>query len=172
MQLKPTAQVAPEVKSTGSTEICREGSLGLGADLPGGDLIDGDAGGDVGAVGPLRTHPRQIGCLNLGVNTGARLRAESGYHEQPIPERRQPLQRGREVERTLGGRRPARHVGPVTAVHHAETTHRPGRRPAERGEGRHHPVEQGQRERGAEATEHRPPRQALLRDDHGSNLLS
>ena len=142
-------------------------------DGAGGDLVDRGAVLVVGALGPLRARaaeeagvrrgvvPRGVGVLELEVREDREvleIRRQCGKRRR---ERRDPS----DVRR-----RPRDGVGPHRDIDEAQPSDRCGRRHADRGERRHHGVQERQRKRGAKAAQERPARKRHLRDDH-SNLL-
>ena len=157
-------------------ELERREGRGL-ADLAGCDLIGGGAHLHVRALGPLGVHPAQpAGARARMVPATVAKRLELavgqiGHHGHLLPERCEGLQRGRPLEiasRTF--RRPRRVIGPVRDVDEGEPPHGARRRARHGGQGRHHGVQQRQRDGGAHAAQHRPARQCPLRDDHGCTL--
>ena len=143
----------------------------------GRDLVGGGAGADVGALGALGVHavepdparPRVLAVAvapRLGLPVG-----EAGGDDHVVLDGGEGTQDRRQLQGAVGGRRPLRHVGPVRDVDEAEPLRRPRRGAGERGGRGHHGVEQGQRQRGAGASEKRAAGQRHLRDDHDSVLL-
>ena len=86
--------------------------------------------------------------------------------QHPVLHGRQRRQDRRELQAAHGGRRPVRHAHAVGDVDGAEPLDGTRRAVAHRGEGRHHAVEQRQRDGRAETPERRAARQVLLRNHH------
>ena len=96
---------------------------------------------------------------------------QAAQDQQAVAERFQRFENRFELEgRALQRRGPLVDDHPVRDVHHAETLDRPRRRAAQRGQGRHHAVEQRQGDSCADAAQHRAARQRLAGDDHDSDL--
>ena len=157
----------------------QRGELRPPAELRRRDLVDRAARLEVGALGRLGVHAGQeragdppVAPRRVPRHLRRRGVIEAGQHDEAVAERLQRFQDRRELEAgAVGGRGPVPHHGPVRHVDEPEARLRPGRRPAERGERRHHPVEQRQRHRGPQSAQHGAAGQRLLRDDHDSALL-
>ena len=143
--------------------------LRVAADQLRDHLVDGRPRLDVRALGLLRVHrahergggPRM---LAAGVAlVGRRVVVEPAQHQRVPAEALERLQDGGEFEPlALGGRGPVPHVHAVADVDRREP--RRARRP--RRQGRHHRVEERQRQGGPHAAQERPSRQRQLRDHH------
>ena len=132
-------------------------------------------------LGPLRLLGVQAGQERGG---GTRVRPEGlagageggavvevGQHRQVLAHRLERLQQARQVEPGgVGRRRPVAVPGDdaVGHVDHAQPLRRLRRGPRERGQRRHHAVQQRQRQRRAHAPQHGAARDGPLRDDHMS----
>ena len=75
--------------------------------------------------------------------------------KHPVLDWRQRRQDRREFKLARGRRHPARHAHPVRHIDCPDPLHRARRAGARCGEGRHHAVEQRQRDGRAEAAQHR-----------------
>ena len=155
--------------------------LGLLPERARRDLVHRGAGLDVGPLGLLDVHAGQPRRRGAGVVADALALARDGdlvgeaaQHVDVLAHRGEGLEDGGELERAgRARRRPRAHLDAVGDVDRAEAADRGGRGVPGRGEGRHHAVEERQRERGAEAAEHGAAGQCLLRDHrHGSGSLS
>ena len=121
----------------GSQPSSSDGEPGLVADAGGGDLVDRDAGADVGAVGLARLAAGQERGQGAGVVAGAvavgpgLVGRQAGEDEQVVLDRRRAARgsRGSSTVGALGLRRP---VGHVDAVGDVEEGHAVGRRLARR----------------------------------------
>ena len=92
-------------------------------------------------------------------------------HLDVPPERLERLEDGRQAEpRSLGARRPVVHHHPVRDVDDPEPLDGGRRRLPQRRERRHHAVEQRQRERRAQSSQHGTTGKRLPGDDHDSDL--
>ena len=150
----------------------------VAADVLRRELVGGDPGPHVRALGLLRVHavqpcrarPRVLAvpvAEGLGLAVG-----EAAHHRELLAVRRQRLQDGRQLEPGAGlGRRPLLHHRPVGDVDEPEPADRPRRGPGLRGEGRHHGVEQGQGDGRAEAAQEGAAGQRQLSDHHDRVLL-
>jgi hypothetical protein len=95
---------------------------------------------------------------------------ETAHDRELLLERLERSQDRHELEAlAVGRRRPLAHDGAVRKVDEPELYERLLRRVRERG---HHRIEHRQRDRRADSTQHRPPRQMLLGDEHLLLLLS
>ena len=155
----------------------QRGELRLVAERLRDQLIDRDAGLDLGGVGALRRDVGEEARRGAGMHAGAgggrrrRVVGEPREHGDAIAERLERLHRRREREAgTLLRGRPLLHHHAVRHVDHAEAERRLCRRLRRRGERRHHAVQQRQRQRGAEAAQNRAARQRHPGDDHDSVL--
>ena len=147
--------------------------LGVPARLPRHELVHRDPGPELRALGAPGGHAGQEARGPGLVDVVGPLVAEPRHHEQAVAEPRQRLENRRDLEAgAVGRRRPLLHDDAVRHVDDAEPPHRCGRGPAHRGQGRHHAVEQRQRERRADAAEHRATGKGLLADHHDSDLRS
>ena len=101
-----------------------------------------------------------------------RLAGESADHRQLVLERCERRQRLGELEaRSLDRRGPLVHDDPVGHVADEEPRHRPGRGVPHGRQGRHHPIEQRQGQRGPHSSQECPTRQRHLGDDHDAGPL-
>ena len=130
-------------------------------DLRGHDLIDRDAGENVLGLRALRSHTGEPPCRADRVIATRRGRPDQVRdHHDRVAEWFERLQRRRELEsRSDAGRRPRFHDRAVGNEHRPEACARLRRRLRERGDRRHHRVEQRQRDRGADSAQERSPRQ-------------
>ena len=143
------------------------------------DLVQGGAGADVGALGLLHVHPGEPGGCRTRVvahpfalSGDGDVVGEPGQHVYLPRHRGERLQHRRELERGARAcRRPGAHLNPIRHIDGAETSHRIRCRVACCREGRHHAVEQRQRQRGAETPQHRPSGKIFFGDHHGCNLI-
>ena len=134
-------------------------------------LVHRHAGAELGALRALRRHAGQEARGSGLVNVVRALVAESRHDQQAVPEPLQRLQYRGDLE--PGARRrgdPLVHHDAVRHVDDAEPPDRLRRGPAERGQRRHHAVEQRQRQRGADPAEDRAARERLSADHHDSDL--
>ena len=150
------------------------GNLRLLRQLPRRHLVHRHRVEHVGAVRDLERHAGQERSRGARVVSAAldevgRLVVEAADQQHPVPVLVERLQGRRELsglERLLLLGEPVRHRHAVRDVENPEPAD--GRRggPADRGQRRHHAVQQGQRNRGAESAQHRTARQRLLGDEH------
>ena len=134
-------------------------------------LIHRHAGPELGALRALRRHAGQEARGPGLVDVVRALVAESRHDQQAVPEPLQRLQdRGDLEPRTRRGGNPLIHHDAVRHVDDAEPPDRLRRGPAKGGQRRHHAVEERQRQRGADAAEHRTARESLPADHHDSDL--
>ena len=139
--------------------------LGGLAELAGGDLVDGNAGVDVSALGFLGMHTRQPGGAGTRVVSGSvaegpavRLR-QSAQHQHVVAEGLQRLHGGSKFEsRPFARGSPAVHDDPVGHVDKAQAHGRISRRVLGQRERGYHRVEQRQSHRGPEAAQKRATR--------------
>ena len=145
--------------------------LGVLLEAPRDQLIQGDARQQV-RLGPRRGDAGQEPGRRARVHAGiARHAVQAGQDVHLIGERLDPLQNARDLEvLSLGRRREVLHRHSVRDVDDAEPADRVRRRRADGGKRRRHAVEERERQRGADAPQHGPPRNRFLRDDHESDL--
>ena len=148
------------------------------AEMLRGQLVRGDPGPHVRALGLLRMHPvqpRRAGPRVLAVAVPERLGlpvGEAGHHREAVAVRGQRLQDGGQLEPRPGlGRRPLLHHRAVGDVDEPQPADGARRGPGLGREGGHHGVEQGQGDGGAQAPQERPARQRQLADGHDRVLL-
>ena len=142
------------------------------------NLIHRDAQLQAGAAGGRqRLDAGQEGAGRLGMGAGgaragSRPRVvEPAHQQQMVAIRLERLQGRRELEAPpVGEGRPPLHDDAVRHVDGAEPEGGLRRGLRERGRGRHHAVQQRQRQSGADAPQNRPARNGLLRNDHDSAL--
>ena len=146
-----------------------DGIDGVGAELPGGNLIDGRPRFVVAALGALRASAAEERGVGRGmVAGGVRVpQLEVREHRQVIEIGRQRGERRRERgDAPLTRRRPRHRIHPHRDVDESQPAHRVGRRLGHRGQRRHHRVQQRQRHRHTQPSQEGPARQGHLADDH------
>ena len=146
--------------------------LRLASEGTAGKLVHRDGGRQVGAVVGLRAHAGEEPRGRPGVRP--RLVRDPVHPRQHLDvpaERLEGLEHRRKLEPgPLGGRGPVLHHHPVRDVDDPESLHRRGGRVPDGRKRRHHPVEERQRERGAQAAQHGAAWNRLSGDDHDSDL--
>src|SRR5689334_11041193 len=98
--------------------------------------------------------------------------SQPAQHQETIPQWSKRFENRSELESgAFGGGRPLTHDDAVRHVHESHAARGLRGAIARRGEGRHHRVEQRQRQCGPQTAKKRTPRKRLLRDDHSSRVL-
>ena len=147
--------------------------------MPGRDLIDRHPRLEIGALGRLHVHASQERSTDAPVSARGFARerdtglvVQTADHDETITKRLERLQYRRHcIAGALGGGRPALHHCAVADIDDAQAAYHVGLRFSGSSECRHHSVQQRQRNRRADPLQDRAPRDCLLRDDHGSDLL-
>ena len=150
------------------------------ADLLRGDLIDGDAGVNVGAIGALgvdavqehRRGARVVAAVIAGSGGRGHLVRQIADHHHLVLERLQRGERAGKLERAFLGGRPVGHHAAVRDEAQPEPDLRVGGGLRQRRLGRNHGIEQRQRHRHAHAAQKRPARKVLLGDAASLGLFS
>ena len=147
--------------------------LGLPREVAREQLVHRDLAEDLGLVAAAARHAGQERPGGAGVDV-VPARPESREHDRLVPERRERLEDGRQLEAgPLALRRPVRHRHPVGDVERLEARRRLRGGPPRGGRRgrRGHRVEERQRQRRADASENGPPWQRLVDQGHVRRLL-